>query len=243
MTVRVVVVDDQPTIRLGLRMILEHEDDVSVVGEAGTGAGAVDVVREVRPDVVLMDIRMPDGNGIDAVAALVADPALAATRTIVLTTFHDEEYVVAALRAGADGFLLKDADPADLVAAVRRVHAGDQLLDPSVTRHVVDRYVRLAEAADATRSRTATPAARHVLERLTPRERDVLVRLATGATNAEVAAALALTEATVKSHVSSMLTRLGLTSRVQLVVAAFDAGLVRPAGERPTGEPDASTCG
>ncbi|NKY41092.1 response regulator [Cellulomonas septica] len=231
MTVRLVVVDDQPTIRLGLRMILEHEDDMVVVGEAGTGDDAVCVVRATRPDVVLMDIRMPDGNGIDAVAALVADPTLHGTRTIMLTTFHDEEYVVASLRAGADGFLLKDADPAELVAAVRRVHAGDSLLDPSVTRDVVARYVRLAEAADAVRSRTASPAARQVLDRLTPRERDVLVHLATGATNADVATALALTEATVKSHVSSMLTRLGLATRVQLVVAAFDAGLVRPAGD------------
>ena len=230
MTVRVVVVDDQPTIRLGLRMIVEHEDDMEVVGEAGSGSQAVQVARSARPDVVLMDVRMPDGNGIDAVAALVADPTLT-TRTIVLTTFHDEEYVVASLRAGADGFLLKDAEPAELVAAIRRVHAGDSLLDPAVTRDVVARYVHLAEAADATRSRTAGPAARRVLDRVTPRERDVLLRVATGATNAEVAATLSLTEATVKSHVRSMLTKLGLSTRVQLVVAAYDAGLVRPAGD------------
>jgi DNA-binding NarL/FixJ family response regulator len=225
-TIRVVVVDDQATIRLGLSMIVDDEPDMAVVGEAGTAAGAVEAVRSARPDVVLVDVQMPGPSGIEAVAAIAADPDLRATRCLVLTTFHDEEYVAGALRAGADGFLLKDAHPDELVAAIRRVHRGDALLDPAVTRGVIARFADLAPAA---------PAAAHVehvpLERLSPREREVLVAVARGLSNAEAGALLHLTDATVKSHVRSILAKLGRTSRVQLVIAAYDAGLVRPAGD------------
>jgi DNA-binding NarL/FixJ family response regulator len=222
--VRVVVVDDQPTIRLGLRMIVDHEDDMTVVGEAGTGADAVAVVTRTVPDVVLMDVRMPGGDGIEAVAAIRADAALAGTRALVLTTFDDQEYVAGALRAGAAGFLLKDADPGELVAAIRRVHQGGTLLDPGVTRSVVDAYL---ERVDVVRALRSPPAA---LAGLTGREREVLVAVAGGGSNHDVAAGLGLTEATVKSHVRSLLTKLGLTTRAQLVAAAYDTGLVRPAG-------------
>lgn len=228
MTVRVVVADDQPTIRLGLRMIVDHEADMEVVGEAGTGRDAVVVARETHPDVVLMDVRMPHGNGIDAAAAIREDPGLQATRVLVLTTFDDQEYVVGSLAAGADGFLLKDADPGELVAAIRRVHLGGTPLDPSVTRALVESHLALSPAV-----RPATPS----LDVLTAREREVLVAVAGGGGNRAVAAALHLTEATVKSHVRSMLTKLGLTTRVQLVVAAYDAGLVRPAGATVTTRP------
>ena len=228
---RVVVVDDQATIRLGLRMILENEPDVTVVGEAGDGETAVTMARALRPDVVLMDVRMPRLDGIEATARIVADPDLADVRTLVLTTFDDDEYVYGALRAGAAGFLLKDADPQALVDAVHRVRAGDSLLDPAVTGRIISTYVELARNAplapdEAGTGRDGSPAGG--LGAATPREREVLLAVARGLSNREIGAELHLTEATVKSHVRSLLTKVGLTNRVQLVILAYEAGLVRP---------------
>ena len=228
-SVRVVVVDDQPTIRLGLTMILDNEPDITVVGEAKDGQDALEIVRALRPDVVLMDIRMPRLDGVEATRILVADPDLHSVRTIVLTTFNDEEYLYGALRAGASAFLLKDVDPATLITAIHRVHAGDSLLDPSVTRSIIERYVELSER----RETPAAPSPAAVPDRLSallaaisPREREVLLAVAAGGSNRDIAAALFLTEATVKSHVRSLLTKLGMASRVQLVVAAYESGLV-----------------
>lgn len=219
--IRVVVADDMPTIRLGFRMIVDHEDDMVVVGEAGTGTAAVDVARTTLPDVVLMDIRMPDGDGIAAVRALAGDVATASVRSLVLTTFDDEEYVAEALRVGASGFLLKDCTPDELVAAVRRVHAGGVMLDPALTRRVIEGYLAAGSAPRPGRAEVDSPP-------LTPREREVLGLVARGASNPQIAQALDLGEATVKSHVRSILAKLGLTSRVQLVVWAYDAGIVVP---------------
>ena len=228
-SVRVVVVDDQPTIRLGLRMILDNEPDITVVGEAKDGQEALAVVRELRPDVVLMDIRMPRLDGVEATRLLSRDPTLPGVRTIVLTTFNDEDYLYGALRAGASAFLLKDVDPATLITAIHRVHAGDSLLDPSVTRSIIERYVELSERRD---QRAELSDATHLGDRqvllsaISPREREVLLAVAAGGSNREIATALFLTEATVKSHVRSLLTKLGMSSRVQLVVAAYESGLV-----------------
>ncbi|GED09887.1 response regulator [Cellulosimicrobium cellulans] len=228
--VRVVVVDDQSTIRLGLRMILDNEPDVTVVGEAGDGETAVTMARALRPDVVLMDVRMPRLDGIEATARIVADPELADVRTLVLTTFDDDEYVYGALRAGAAGFLLKDADPQTLVDAVHRVRAGDSLLDPAVTGRIITTYVELARTAPLGPDAAATRAPVTGLDAATPREREVLLAVARGLSNREIGAELHLTEATVKSHVRSLLTKVGLTNRVQLVILAYEAGLVRPGG-------------
>ena len=221
--VRVVVVDDQATIRLGLRMILDNEPDVTVVGEAGDGLAAVTMARALRPDVVLMDVRMPRLDGIEATARIVAD-GLAGVHTLVLTTFDDDEYVYGALRAGAAGFLLKDADPQSLVDAVHRVRAGDSLLDPAVTGRIISTYVELARRAPRDDGGNVVPG----LDAASPREREVLFAVARGLSNREIGAELHLTEATVKSHVRSLLTKVGLTNRVQLVILAYEAGLVRP---------------
>ncbi|RXR22412.1 response regulator transcription factor [Oerskovia turbata] len=225
--VRVVVVDDQATIRLGLRMILDNEPDITVVGEAADGAQGVRMAHALRPDVVLMDVRMPHLNGIDAAAQISGDPALAGVRTLVLTTFDDDEYVYGALRAGAAGFLLKDADPEALVTAVHRVRAGDSLLDPGVTRRIIERYVELSDW-HAGSGVAAAPRAGAGLELATPREREVLLAVARGLSNKEIGDELFLSEATVKSHVRSLLTKVGLTNRVQLVILAYEAELVRP---------------
>lgn len=226
--VRVVVADDQATIRLGLRMILDNEPDVTVVGEAGDGATAVAMAAALRPDVVLMDVRMPRMDGIGATARIAEDPDLAGVRVLVLTTFDDDEYVYGALRAGAAGFLLKDADPQTLVDAVHRVRAGDSLLDPAVTGRIIATYVDLARPGPSVGGAASLPVAG--LEAATPREREVLLAVARGLSNREIGAQLHLTEATVKSHVRSLLAKVGLTNRVQLVVLAYEAGLVRPGG-------------
>jgi DNA-binding NarL/FixJ family response regulator len=219
--IRVVVVDDQAVIRAGLRTMLDHERDLTIVGEAGNGVEAVDVAARARPDVVLMDIRMPELDGIEATRRILAAPSPPAV--LVLTTFDDDEYVFGALRAGAAGFLLKDAGPDVLVGAIRTVAAGDALVDPAVTRRLVERWVEL-EARDDDRPRPDVPD----VASLSAREREILVGLARGRTNRELADELIVSEATVKTHVSNLLTKLGVRSRVQAVILAYERGVVRP---------------
>jgi DNA-binding NarL/FixJ family response regulator len=216
-TIRVVLVDDQAMVRTGLRMVLAAEADIEVVGEAADGAAGVRVVTESRPDVVLLDVRMPGVDGLEAARRIVA--AGLPTRIVVLTTFDEDEYVVAALRAGVSGFLLKVAPPEDLVAAVRTVAAGQGLLDPAVTLRVIESFAA-APAPD--------PARAGALAQLTERETDVLALVAAGLSNAEIAARLYLGEATVKTHVSRLLLKLGLRDRVQAVAFAYESGLVTP---------------
>ena len=216
--VHVLIVDDQAMVRGGLRMILEAEDDIRVVGEAGDGGAAIDAVRLLRPDVVLMDIQMAGMDGLEATRRIVEAPdGAAAPRVVILTTFEVDEYVFRAMRVGASGFLLKNAPPDDLVAAVRVVARGGALLGPTVTRRLIEAFVA------ATPSPTAD---RGALGQLTEREREVLVLMARGLANAEIAERLVVGEATVKSHVSSVLSKLGLRDRVQAVVFAYESGLV-----------------
>jgi DNA-binding NarL/FixJ family response regulator len=217
MSISVVVADDQALVRGGLRMIIDAKPDLEVSGEAADGAEAVALVEARRPDVVLMDVRMPGVDGIEATRRIVASGSPA--RIIVLTTHDVDEYVFAALRAGASGFMLKDVRPPELVEAIRIVARGDALLAPSVTRRLLDRF------ADALPGAGERPPD---LGELTAREVEVLRLVALALSNAEIATRLVLTEATVKTHVSSMLRKLGLRDRVQAVVCAYDAGLVRP---------------
>jgi DNA-binding NarL/FixJ family response regulator len=221
--VRVVVADDQAVIRVGLRMILDNEADLAVVGEAADGIEAVAVAASARPDVVLMDVRMPLLDGISATRRIV-DSSAHPPRVLVLTTFDDDEYLFDALRAGASGFLLKDVGPDPLIDAIHTVARHESLLAPAVTRRVIER---------ATAGSAATPLAEAVeAAGLSEREREVLVGLASGLSNVELAARLHLSEATVKTHVSSVLTKLGLRSRVQAVIVAYESGLVRPGDGR-----------
>jgi DNA-binding NarL/FixJ family response regulator len=216
---RVVVADDQALVRTGFTMILQAAG-IDVVGEAANGREAIATVRRLRPDVVLMDIRMPELDGLEATRQILAgQPAGTGPRVIVLTTFDLDQYVYAALAAGASGFLLKDVTPDHLVHAVRLVRDGDALLAPSITRRLVERFARPDPGP--------APAVRD-LALLTPREREVLTLLAGGLSNAELATALHLSEATVKTHVTRILTKLGLRDRVQAVVLAYRTGLVRP---------------
>jgi len=216
-TIKVLIADDQALVRSGFRMILESRDDLEVVGEAGDGEQAIRLAGQTRPDVVLMDVRMPGLDGVAATARLTggADPP----KVIILTTYDLEEPLYAALRAGASGFLLKDVRPADLVEAIRVVAGGDALLAPTATRRLLDRFL----VTDVT---PAAPSGG--LDRLTGREREVLTLLARGASNAEIADRLTVTEATVKTHVSAVLRKLEVRDRVQAVVLAYDLGLVRP---------------
>ncbi len=222
------VVDDQVMVRAGLAAIVGSQPDIEVVGEAGEGAAAVTLAEQVRPDVILMDVRMPGVDGLTATARLTAMPD--PPRVLVLTTFHQDAYVFQALRAGASGFLLKDAEPADLVTAVRTVAAGDAMLGPQVTRRLIDAFatgtLSVAEAG-------------HRLDALTPRERDVLVAIAQGLSNAEIGAALGIGVGTVKAHVNALLGKIGARDRVQATIVAYDTGLVSP-GPRSPG-PEART--
>jgi DNA-binding NarL/FixJ family response regulator len=214
--ISVLVVDDQRLVRAGFRVILDLEPDITVVGEAGDGDEAITLAARLRPTVVLMDVRMPGMDGLTAARAIVAGTA---SRVLMLTTFDSEEYVYTALRAGASGFLLKDAPSQHLVTAVRSVAAGDALIDPTITRRLIQQFVR------ATRPSTAVP---EQLAALTPREREVLRHIAQGLSNAEIAGELTVEENTVKTHVGRILTKLGLRDRVQAVVLAYETGFVVP---------------
>ncbi len=218
MTVKIVVVDDQAMVRSGFVALLSTQPDIEVVGTAADGAEALQVVRRTHPDVVLMDVRMPVMDGIEALRQLSENPATAQTKVVMLTTFDADEYVHESLRRGASGFLLKDASPDELASAIRVVHAGEALLSPSVTRQVIAQFAR------APRRRKADPR----LKQLTEREREVLENIARGSSNSEIAAELFLAEQTVKTHVSRILGKLGLRDRAQAVVFAYESGLVAP---------------
>ncbi|AEE45227.1 response regulator [Cellulomonas fimi] len=223
--IRVLLVDDQALIRMGFRLLIDSTDDLEVVGEAQDGQSAIEQVAALRPDVVLMDVRMPGVNGIDATARIVETHP--ATRVLVLTTFDLDEYAFAALRAGASGFLLKDAAPADLAAAVRTVAGGEAVVSARVTRRMLELFAEHLPAAGADRGRDA-PHPR--LAGLTPREVEVLREVAEGLSNGEIADRLFLSEATVKTHVGRILAKLRVRDRVQAVVVAYETGLVRAGG-------------
>ena len=216
---RVLLADDQSLVRAGFRALLDAQADIEVVGEAGDGEEAVELVRRRRPEVVLMDVRMPRLDGLEATRRITSDPGLAGTRVVVLTTFELDEYVFGALRAGASGFLLKDIDPPDLLTAVRVVAEGEALLAPSITRRLIQEFAHAAPA------QAAPPRG---FDELTAREVEVFKLVARGLSNAEIAAELIVSETTVKTHVARMLMKLGLRDRVQAVIFAYETGLVRP---------------
>ncbi|MGO4617723.1 response regulator [Nocardia sp. 2YAB30] len=219
MPITVLVVDDQELMRMGLKMVLGAHPDIEVIGEAANGAAAVTKAAELRPDVVLMDVRMPVVDGVAATMHIVE--AGHGSRVLVMTTFDLDEHALGALRAGASGFLLKDTPPEDLISAIRSVAAGDAVVSPKVTKRLLGRLI----AEDPARMRDPG-----VLDVLTAREREVLEQIAAGRSNAEIAGQLYLSEATVKTHVGRVLTKLGLRDRVQAVVLAYETGLVRPGG-------------
>ncbi len=218
--IKVAVADDQALVRGGFSVLLRTADDLEVVGEAADGDAAVKLVARERPDVILMDIRMPVMDGVEATRRITADPRLASTRVLILTTFDLDEYVFESLRAGASGFLLKDTLPDDLLAAVRVVAAGDALLSPRVTRRLVEEFVQ--------RSASPSTASQHQLDTLTPRETEVLAAVARGLSNSELAATLFMSQGTAKTHVSRLLTKLHARDRAQLVMIAYEAGVVAP---------------
>jgi DNA-binding NarL/FixJ family response regulator len=220
---RVLIADDQVLLRGSLRLLVDSAPDLTAIGEAGTGAEAVDLAIREKPDVILMDIRMPGMDGIEATGRITAAAETAATRVLVLTTFDLDEYVFAALRAGASGFLLKDTPPGDLLAAIRIVAAGDSLLSPSVTRQLIGEFARQPTAA-----RPAAPA----VTALTDKEKEVLTLIGLGLSNAEITERLYVSMSTTKTHIGRLLMKLGARDRAQLVIAAYEAGLVRPAGPR-----------
>ncbi len=216
--IRLALADDQQLIRAGFRSLLEAEADIEIVGEAGTGSEAVALVTATRPDVVLMDIRMPEGDGLWATEQIVQRPELAGTHIVIVTTFELDEYVARAIRAGASGFLVKDTEPVELIRAVRVVASGDALLSPSVTRRLLERVSTiLRDAPDAGR-----------LDAITDREREVLALVGQGLTNEEIGRALFLSPLTAKTHVSRIMAKLAARDRVQLVVIAYETGLVTP---------------
>ncbi|QWT23532.1 response regulator transcription factor [Subtercola sp. PAMC28395] len=215
--IRVAIADDQQLIRAGFSALLANEPDIDVVGEAATGTAAVELVKRLHPDVVLMDIRMPDGDGLWATEQIAADPALVSTHIVIVTTFELDEYVGRAIRAGASGFLVKDTEPVELIRAVRVVAGGEALLSPSVTRRLLERVASgLRDSSHAVQ-----------LEALTDREREVLALVGQGLTNTEIAGRLFLSPLTVKTHVSRTMSKLAARDRAQLVVVAYEAGLVR----------------
>ncbi len=218
MTIRVAVVDDQALVRRGFAMVLNHQEDIDIVAEAGTGLEAIEATRQHHPDVVLMDIRMPEMDGLTATAAILeqADWPL---KVVILTTFDPDEYIYRALQAGASGFILKDIPPENLAPAVRTVADGGALLDPTITRRLIGRFAQTLATDTATSKR---------LDTLTGREREVLTQLAKGSSNAEISDTLYIGAATVKSHVSNVLTKLGLRDRAQAVVFAYESGLIAP---------------
>ncbi len=218
--IRIVLVDDQELVRTGLRALAEHDGDITVVAEAGTGRAGLSRVRELRPDVVLMDIRMPQMDGLEATRRIVADPQLSDVKVLVLTTFDEDEHVFEAIRSGAAGYLLKDVSPADLRQAVRLVASGEALLSPSVTRTVMRSLAgALAHPVDAT-----------PLDMLTEREREVLEQVGRGLSNEEIARALFISPATARTYVSRLLTKLDARDRSQLVILAYETGLITPGG-------------
>ena len=226
MTVKVLIVDDQALVRAGFRMILESEPEIEIVGEAGDGAEAVEAVRELGPDVVLMDIRMPSLDGLEATRRLLAAPGQC-PRVLMLTTFDLDEYVYEALRAGASGFMLKDTPPEQLVEAIHVIARGDALLSPTITKRVIEEFIRRPPSTMA----VERPAK---LEELTARELEVLGFMARGLSNAEIAKDLFVSETTVKTHVARILMKLGLRDRVQAVVYAYENGLIQPGSGQPS---------
>jgi RNA polymerase sigma factor (sigma-70 family) len=216
--IRVVLADDQVLVRAGFRALLDAEPDVDVVGEASDGREAIELTRALVPDVVLMDVRMPELDGLSATRSIADDDALAEVHIVILTTFEQDEYVFEALRAGASGFLVKDTEPADLVRAVRAVAAGDALLSPGVTRRLIEEYASHAKGSEV------APA----LDELTEREREVMALVAEGLSNEEIAQKLFVSPATAKTHVSRAMVKLRARDRAQLVVFAYESGLVRP---------------
>jgi DNA-binding NarL/FixJ family response regulator len=218
MSIRVLLADDQSLVRAGFRALLAAQEGIEVAGEAADGHQALDAVRRLAPDVVLMDIRMPGLDGLQATEAITSDPALAGVRIVVLTTFDHDEHVFEALRAGASGFLVKDTEPEDLIQAVRLVAAGEALLSPGVTRRVIAEFAL----------RARRPPRAELLDDLTDREREVMCLVAEGLTNAEIADRLVVSPATAKTHVNRAMAKLGARDRAQLVVLAYESGLVRP---------------
>ncbi len=218
-SITVLLVDDQPLLRHSLRIIIDTEPDLRVVAEASTGQEAITAARQVRPDVILMDIRMPGTDGIRATAAITADPTLTSTRILALSMFELDEYVYGALRAGASGFLLKDGTPAELTEAVRRVHGGESLFAPAILQRLIGAYIDTAS-----RVRTGK------LDQLTARESEVLTLVARGLSNADIADALVLSQHTIKTHIGNLLAKLNARDRAHLVIAAYESGLVSPGG-------------
>jgi RNA polymerase sigma factor (sigma-70 family) len=216
--IRVLLADDQALVRAGFRALLDAEPDIEVVGEAGNGIEAIELTRALMPEVVLMDVRMPELDGLAATRAIADDDALSKVHVVILTTFEQDEYVFESLKAGASGFLVKDTEPADLVRAVRAVAAGDALLSPGVTRRLIEEYA--SHAKDARSSAT--------LDQLTEREREVMALVAEGLSNEEIAQRLFVSPATAKTHVSRAMVKLRARDRAQLVVFAYESGLVRP---------------